>query len=102
MKLYVNSIRTGGIERSPGFLFHTCDLRAVKNITFYSEEDEEAIELLKSKNISFDLIDLSNCSFAFKIKAKLKGIASTPTLILDDGTKLKGIEQIKAHFKKET
>jgi len=102
MKLYVNSISTGGIERSTGFLFHACDLRAVKNITFYSEEDEEAIELLKSKNVSFDLIDLSNCSLVFKIKAKLKGINSTPTLILEGGAKLKGIKQIKAYFEKQT
>jgi hypothetical protein len=99
MKLYVNSISTGGIKRSPGLLFHSCDLKTVKNITFYPEEDEEAIEFLKSKKISFELIDLSHCSFLIRTQVKIKGINRTPTLVLDDGTKLEGIKQIKSHFK---
>jgi len=100
MKLYVKSISTGGIERSPGFLFHSCDLKTAKNITFYQEEDEEAIEFLKRKNIPFDLIDLSHRSFLDRMKAKIEGVNSTPTLVLDNGTKLNGINKIKVYFAK--
>jgi hypothetical protein len=98
MKLYVKSISTGAIERSPGFFFHSCDLRKVESITFYSEEDKEAIEFLKEKNIPFSLVDLSKCPFAVRLKAKFAGINNTPTLIFDDGKKLKGVQKIKAHF----
>jgi len=100
MKLYVNSVSTGGVKRSPGLLFHSCDLKTVKNITFYLKEDEEPIEFLKSKKIPFELIDLSYCSFSIRAKAKIRGINNTPTLVLDDGTKLKGIKQIKSCFEK--
>jgi len=100
MKLYVKSVSTGAIERSPGFLFHSCDLRETQNVTFYPEEDQKAIELLNGKNIKFELVDLSKCSFTTRLKAKIKGINKTPTLILDDGTILKGIQQIESYFNK--
>jgi len=101
LKLYVKSISTGAIERSPGFLFHSCDLRAKGNTTFYPEEDKEAIEFLKNENPSLEIVDLARCPLKTRLKALVNGINKTPTLILDDGTKLKGLKQIKDHFTRE-
>ena len=98
MKLYVKSISTGAIERSPGFLFHSCDLRRTQNTTFFPEEDQRAIEFLKEKGVKFELIDLSKCSLIMKLKAKINGVNKTPTLVLDDGTILKGKQQIIDYF----
>ena len=61
-------------------------------------EDKNALEFLEQKRVSFNLIDLSECSIMKRLQAKLSRINKTPTLILDDGTKLKAIEQIKNHF----
>lgn len=98
MDLFVKSISTGSIERSPRFFFHTCDLRRRKYLDFYPREDQEAIEFLKDRDVSFNLTDLSKHSFLTRLKAKMSGINQTPTLILDNGTKLKGITQIRDHF----
>jgi hypothetical protein len=100
LKLFVKSISTGAIERSPGFLFHSCDLRGKENITFYPEEDREAIELLEGRSLSFEIVDLSRCPLKTRLKAIVKGINTTPTIILDNGTKLKGINQIRDYFAK--
>ena len=101
MKLYVKSISTGAIERSPGFLFHSCDLRGTQNITFFPKEDQRAIEFLKEKGVKFELIDLSKCSLRMKLKAKINGVNKTPTLVLDDGTILKGKQQIIDYFNRQ-
>ena len=61
-------------------------------------KDKDAVEFLEQKGISFNLIDLSECSFMTRLRAKLSGINKTPTLILDDDTRLKGVEQIRNHF----
>jgi len=98
MKLYVKSISTGAIEKSPGFLFHSCDLREKQNVTFFSEEDQKAIEFLNDKGVKFELVDLSKCSLAMRLKAKINGVNKTPTLVLNDGTLLKGIKQIMNYF----
>ena len=98
MDLYVSSVSTGAIQRSPGFLFHSCDLRGTENLSFYLDEDREAIEFLTEKGIKFNLVDLSRCPFTVKLRAKITGVNKTPTLVLDDGTKLKGIQQIKEYF----
>jgi hypothetical protein len=102
LKLYVKSESTGAIERSPGLLFHTCDLRGKENITFYPEEDKEAIEFLEGRSFSFEIVDLSRCPLKTRLKAMITGINTTPTLIIEDGTKLKGIKQIKDYFATET
>lgn len=95
MILYVSSVETGAIERSPGFLFHSCDLKKVQNFTAYAEEDQKAIEFLDERGIHYELVDLSKCAMTVKLKAKLNGINRTPTLVLDNGTKLDGILQIE-------
>lgn len=102
MDLYVSSVSTGAIQRSPGFFFHSCDLRQTENLTFYLEEDREAIEFLTQRGIKFNLIDLSNCPLSFRLKAKIARINKTPTLVLDDGTKLKGVQRIKEYFQNRT
>lgn len=65
----------------------------------YSQEDEEALTNLKSKGVNFSIIDLSVCPFEARLRAKLSGVNRTPTLILDDGTKIKGIDRIKEYTK---
>ena len=95
MKLYVNSIRTGGIERSPGFLFHTCDLRAVKNITFYSEEDEEAIEQEKQNMLREKLEEIKETKprmyEVLKIIAKLSKQGEVYTGLIRDRIRKAGL-----------
>lgn len=101
MKLYVKSLSTGAMERSPGFLFHSCDLRVKDNTTFYSDEDKEAIEFLENKACSLEIVDLARCPLKTRLKAMVNGLNKTPTLILDDGTKLKGLKQIRDYFTKK-
>jgi len=95
MKLYVKSENTGGIERSPGFFFHSCDLRTKQDMTFYCDEDFEAIDFLRKSGFDFELVDLSKCSFVMRLKAQMVGVNKTPTLVLDDGTVLKGLRKIE-------
>jgi len=65
---------------------------------FFSEEEKEAIEYLKQKGVSFSLVDLSESSFKDRLLARINGIDKTPIVLLDNGSKLKGIEQVKEHF----
>ncbi|NIO37924.1 hypothetical protein GTO27_09510 [Candidatus Bathyarchaeota archaeon] len=58
-------------------------------------EDKEAVDFLSDKGVSFNLIDLSELSFIERVKARIEGIDKTPILILDNGTRLKGMEQIR-------
>jgi predicted DsbA family dithiol-disulfide isomerase len=64
-------------------------------LSSFSFEDEEALTSLRSKSVSFSLVDLSSCSFENRLKAKMRGINRTPTLVLDGGTKIEGIAKIK-------
>ena len=59
-------------------------------------EDKEAIDFLSKKGVSFNIVDLSERSFIDRVKARIEGIDKTPILILDNGTRLKGIGQIKS------
>jgi hypothetical protein len=61
----------------------------------FSPRDLEAIECLKQKGIPFNLVNLSDCPFTTRLSAMFKGISKTPTLILDNGSELQGIDEIK-------
>jgi hypothetical protein len=100
MKLYVKSVKMDQVEftmphQSGGGHWCSSGYRSQGVMKYFAPEDNEAIEYLKQKGISFDLIDLSDCSFKTRLQAKMSGIGLTPTLILNDGTRINGIEQVK-------
>ena len=64
----------------------------------YGPEDEEALTILTSKSTNFSLVDLSSCSLGNKLTARMSGIKRTPTLVLNDGTKIEGINKIKDYI----
>lgn len=104
MELYVKSrrvdvlqytmpnVREGGHWCSAGYRSQTA-------LTGLTTDEEEALTELKSRNMSFTLVDLSACTFGTRLRARMNGINRTPTLILDDGTKIEGINQIRTHGK---
>lgn len=94
--LYVKSEKISIFKYSEGVPHHPCTgaYRASQTIRNYTEQDEEAAELLNEAGITHKLIDLSDCSFIKQLKAKITGINETPTLILN-GKKIKGIQNIK-------
>ena len=61
----------------------------------FKPEDEEAINLLNEAGIGYKLVDLSDCPFTVRMKAKILGINKTPTLVLGNGEKIKGIRNIR-------
>lgn len=104
MRLYVKSEKMDLVEytmphQTMGGHYCSAGYRTKGVMRKYTLEDEEAIKYLTSNGFSFDLIDLSDCSSGTKLKAKISRINKTPSLILDNGTKIKGIEQIREYLK---
>jgi hypothetical protein len=104
MELYVKSqkvdvvqytmpnVRGGGHWCSAGY-------RSQGVLDGCSPEDREALTELKNKGMNFSLVDLSACPFASRLRARMSGINRTPALILDNGTKIEGISQIREYTK---
>ncbi|MDI6805569.1 MAG: hypothetical protein QMD20_02765 [Candidatus Bathyarchaeia archaeon] len=69
---------------------HPCTggLRETQVTYNYKPEDQKAVDLLKENGIACKVVDLSDCSFMIRLKAKMSGINETPTLILN-GVKIK-------------
>jgi hypothetical protein len=63
----------------------------------YDSQDQEAINLLNRSGIVYKLVDLSKCSFALRLKAKLSGW-KTPTMMCSE-KKVVGTENIKQALK---
>lgn len=106
MKLYVKSVKTDQVEytmphKSGGGHWCSAGYRSRGVMKYFTPEDNEAIEYLKQKGFSFNLIDLSDCSFKIRLQARVSRINQTSTLILDDSTRINGIEKIKGHFWRE-
>jgi len=104
MELYVKSQRSDVLQYTMPNVTgggHWCSAgyRSQSAHTGFSREDEEALTELKTKNTTFNLVDLSTCTFETRLKARMTGINKTPTLILDDRTKIEGINQIKEYAK---
>jgi hypothetical protein len=57
------------------------------------EEDQETIEFLEKAGIVYVLVDLGQASIAMRLKARMKGIKTTPTLMYE-GWKLEKLQQI--------
>jgi len=102
LKLYVKSMRVDLVEYTMPNWGHWCSAgyRSQERMRSFSPEDNEAIEYLQQKGVSFGLVDLSDCSPTTRLLAMITGMNKTPTLVLDDGSKLKGIGQIKENFEK--
>jgi hypothetical protein len=104
MELYVKSQRVDVLQYTmpnvrEGGHYCSAGYRSQNALIGYSTEDEEALAELKSRNMSFSLIDLSACTFGTRLRARMTGIKRTPAIILDDGTKIEGINQIREYLK---
>ncbi len=100
MQLYVKSEKVDLVEYTMPNWGHWCSAgyRSKGVAESFSAEDREAVECLEQKGLSFSLVDLSGCPLKTRLRARITGINRTPTLVLDDGSKLKGIEQIRKYF----
>jgi hypothetical protein len=97
MQLYVKSQKTDVVSYTMPHRDHYCSAgyRSQGVLDSYGPEDQEALTILGSKSANFSLIDLSSCSLENRLTAKKCGIRRTPTLVLNDGTKIEGINKIK-------
>jgi glutaredoxin len=93
--LYVKSEKVSIVPITEGIYDHPCSgaRRATQTFHNYKPEDQKAMDLLEEAGTNHQIIDLSNCSFATQLMAKIKGINETPTLIMN-GRKIKGSENI--------
>jgi len=100
MQLYVKSQKTDVVAYTMPNRDHYCGAgyRSQGVLGSYGPEDEEALTILTSKSTNFSLVDLSSCSLGNKLTARMSGIKRTPTLVLNDGTKIEGINKIKEHM----
>jgi hypothetical protein len=98
--LYARSEKIDVVEYTMPNWGHGCSAayRSQGTMNNFSPEDYEAIECLKQKGTPFSLVDLSDCPFTTRLSAMMKGINKTPTLILNNGSKLKGIDEIKENM----
>lgn len=102
--LYVKSDRVPIVRHSESISGHPCTgaYRTDQIIYSFNQQDRESMDILEEAGITYRLVDLSDCSFMDQLKAKLKGINETPTLVLDD-EKIKGpknIRQVTKEIKK--
>ncbi|MEM3578937.1 MAG: hypothetical protein QXL54_01785 [Candidatus Bathyarchaeia archaeon] len=97
LTLYVKSEKIPIVQYSEGISGHPCTgaYRVREIIKNFKPEDKEAVEVLNEAGINYKLIDLSDGSFTIRVAAKIQGINETPTLVLENGEKIKGIQNIK-------
>ncbi|MEM2249894.1 MAG: hypothetical protein QXP16_04270 [Candidatus Bathyarchaeia archaeon] len=96
LTLYIKSEKIEVVRYAEGIKGHPCTAYRVKEIfKKFKPEDEEAMELLNKTGIKYKLIDLSDCPITTQIKAKILRINETPTLVLENGEKIKSIQSIK-------
>lgn len=93
--LFVKSEKIEQVAWSMPHHDHGCSAsyRAIKTEFVLGEEDKKAIEALKKTGLRYNVVDLGLASATIRIKAKTKGINTTPTLIYK-GQKFKGLRQI--------
>lgn len=97
LTLYVKSEKISIVQYSEGIPGHPCTAayRVKEIFERFKPEDEEAINLLNEAGIDYNLVDLSDCPFTTQLAAKIRGINETPTLVLESGEKIKGVQNIK-------
>ena len=95
--LYVKSEKIFRTQYSEGVPGHPCTAanRASEIVCDYKPRDKEAMDFLEKEGILYRLIDLSNCSIMFNLKAKMLGLNETPTLVLS-GRRIKGTKNIES------
>jgi hypothetical protein len=100
MQLYVKSQKTDVTAYTMPNRDHYCSagLRSQGVLSNYGADDEEALTILRNKCVDFSLVDLSSCSLESKLTARISGIRRTPTLVLNDGIKIEGIDKIKGYI----
>lgn len=76
--LYVKSEKIFRTQYSEGVPGHSCTAayRASETVCDYKPKDKEAIDLLEKEGIQYRLVDLSNCSPIFNLKAKIFGLSA--------------------------
>jgi len=84
-KEVITSTSLEGRPRAAGGEVHYCSMKEIsKTEKVTSEEDGVALKLVKElaaeKNLKFQVIDVS--SSKEKLKARLKGVGTTPTIIV--------------------
>jgi len=94
--LYVKSEKLPIIQYSEGISGHPCTggYRAREIVYNLKPEDKEAVDLLEEAKINYKLVDLSDCPFTMRLKAKIIGINETPTLVVN-GEKIRGVQNIR-------
>jgi len=103
LRLYVKSQKIDQLEftmphQSGGGHWCSAAYRSKGIMRQLTQEDNEAIEYLNAKGISYRLIDLSDHPMKNRIFAKATGTNQTPILVLDNGTKLRGLSEIKQNL----
>ena len=103
LRLYVKSQKIDQVEFTMPHLSgggHWCSAayRSKGTLRPLTEEDNEAIEYLDAKGLRYSLLDLSDLPMKNRILSRVAGINQTPILVLDDGTKLRGMSEIKRNF----
>jgi glutaredoxin len=100
MQLYVKSQKADLVSYTMPNRDHYCSAgyRSQGVLASYGPEDEEALAILRSKSANFSLVDLSSCSLENKLRARMRGIRRTPTIVLNDGSKIEGISRIRDYM----
>jgi glutaredoxin len=93
--LFVKSERISRVEYTTPNFGHWCSAayRAAKTDFVFLGEDEKAIKALEKAQLPYKLVDLSLANPIARIKAKMEGVNTTPTLIYK-GQKFRGAQQI--------
>jgi len=93
--LYVKSEKVEQVEYTVPNWGHYCSAgyRASKTDFVLNEEEQKAVEVLEKTRLPYTLIDLGLANVMTRIKAKIEGVNSTPTLVFK-GQKFKGLSQI--------
>jgi len=82
-------------HKSGGGHWCSAGYRATQTNRIYSEEDKQAMQLLENANMNYRLVDLSDTTAISQLKARIRRVNKTPTLI-HMGRMHKGLEEIKA------
>jgi glutaredoxin len=93
--LFVKSEKVEQLEYTVPNFGHYCSAayRATVTNCAFCEEDQKAIELLEKAGISYVLVDLEQASTAMRLKTRVRGIKTTPTLVYE-GKKIETLKRI--------
>lgn len=93
--LFVKSRKVEQLEYTVPNFGHYCSAgyRAIDTNRVLSEDDRTVAEGLGKCGLEFAVVDLGSAGFAARLKAKMKGVGTTPTLFYR-GQKLEGVKQI--------